>query len=444
MRDSGDTIFALSSGVGVAGVAVIRLSGPASGLAVERLAGSRPMARVAALRRLHDPLSGEVLDSGLVLWFPGPGSFTGEDMAEFQVHGGRAVVEAVLGAIGRVAGLRAAAAGEFTLRAFRNGKLDLVEAEGLADLLQARSERQRRLALHQATGRASVVIEAWRQRLIGILGRVEAVVDFVDEAGVAEAALIGLDEAILALEAELSAALAAGARGRTIRDGLRVVLAGPPNAGKSSLLNALAGREAAIVSARPGTTRDVVEVELQLGGLPVVFCDTAGLRRETGDELEVLGMARTELEFARAELVVWITAPDVVALEPPDGIDSVVLRIGNKADLNRSRNEAGKGLDLWVSAHSGEGVDELMGLIAARLAALAGGGDDIVVSRLRHCIALERVICHLAAARHVSRETLELMAEELRAAAHELGRVTGAIGVEDLLGAIFSEFCIGK
>ena len=449
MRDSGDTIFALSSGQGIAGVAVIRLSGPGSGLVLERLAAPRPLRRMAALRRLRDPETGEMLDSGLVLWFPAPQSFTGEDMAEFQVHGGRAVLEAVLGAIGRMEGLRAAAAGEFTLRAFRNGKLDLLAAEGLADLLQARSERQRQLALHQATGKASAAIEVWRQRLIGILGRVEAVVDFVDEAGVAEAALVGLEASIAALEGELRAALAAGARGRTIRDGARVVLAGPPNAGKSSLLNALAGREAAIVSAQPGTTRDVVEVELLLGGLPVVFCDTAGLRAQSDDEIELEGMARTGREFARADLVLWLSAPDVAALEPPGTIDSVVLQIGNKRDLlkselRRNRNEFGGGPDLWVSARSGDGIEELLALIQARIDALAGAGDDIVVSRLRHCVALERVVEHLAAARNVSGETLELMAEELRAAAHELGRVTGAIGVEDLLGAIFSEFCIGK
>ncbi|MFN0190670.1 MAG: tRNA uridine-5-carboxymethylaminomethyl(34) synthesis GTPase MnmE, partial [Aestuariivirga sp.] len=279
-----DTIFALSSGAGKAGVAVIRVSGPQAAKAVERLAARLPEPRSAALRTFRDA-DGAVLDRGLTLWFPHPRSATGEDVAEFHCHGSPAVIEALMRALSSMPGLRLAEAGEFTRRAMANGRLDLVEVEGLADLLSARTEAQRKLAMAHYLGEASSAYERWRASLIAILGRIEAAVDFADEAEVIEPAMRGAREAAIALVSEMTSALSEYGRARALRDGVKVVLAGPPNAGKSTLLNLLARREAAIVSPTPGTTRDVIEVTMDLGGVPVILTDTAGLRVKAAEEI---------------------------------------------------------------------------------------------------------------------------------------------------------------
>jgi tRNA modification GTPase len=306
-----DTIYAVSSGRGRAGVAVIRISGPHAGDTVKKLTGGLPVPREASLRKLVGASDGSLIDKGLVLWFPGPSSFTGEDVAEFHVHGGLAVIEAMLAELSNQPCLRMAEAGEFTRRAFGHGKYDLTEVEGLADLIEARTERQRRLAMRQAEGAASNVLNGWRQKLIRILARLEAAIDFVDEADVSEKALEGVGPSISAMAVEISQELERGKQGERLRDGIKVVLAGMPNVGKSSLLNCLSRKEAAIVSPVPGTTRDVVEAHLSLDGMPVILRDTAGLRSAGSDAIEQEGVARAQGAMGSADLVLWVASPDV-------------------------------------------------------------------------------------------------------------------------------------
>ncbi|MCI0549103.1 MAG: tRNA uridine-5-carboxymethylaminomethyl(34) synthesis GTPase MnmE, partial [Candidatus Rokubacteria bacterium] len=348
-------------------MAVIRVSGPGAGRAVEALARGRPEPRRAVLRKLRRAGSGEVIDEALVLWLPGPGSYSGEDMAEFQVHGGRAVISAVLGALGELETFRPAEAGEFTRRAFLNGRLDLVAAEGLADLIDSETEAQRRQAQFHYGGGASRVFEEWRAEVIAVLARLEAAIDFVEEEGVAEAALEGVTPRIAALERKLREGLEDARRGERIREGIRVVLAGPPNAGKSSILNKLARRDAAIVSAIPGTTRDVIEVHLDLAGLAVIVADTAGLRSESGNEIEAEGMARSRSRMAEADVVLWVTSPDVGHPGPPAALDSAPLWVCNKSDLLGAM-AAAPGQALAVSAKTGDGMDELVAKLTARVA----------------------------------------------------------------------------
>ena len=266
-----DTIFAVSSGSGVAGIAVIRMSGPASHKILELVSGTLPRPRLASVRRLRDPASREVIDQAMVLWIPGPNSATGEDVAEFHVHGSIAVIDALLRIFQDFEGVRLAEAGEFSRRAFMNDRMDLVEAEGLSDLLQAKTEAQRRMAMHHMLGGASSIYESWRRELISIQARLEAAIDFVDEEGVADAALAEVRSRTLSLAARLENAVAESDRAGALRSGVKVVFAGPPNVGKSSLLNLVAAREAAIVSSRPGTTRDVIEVSIALAGSTLAF-----------------------------------------------------------------------------------------------------------------------------------------------------------------------------
>ena len=300
-----DTIFALSSGRPPAAIAVVRISGSRAGEALKALIGKVPAPREAALARVRDPASGEIIDQALALWFPGPNSETGEDVAELQLHGGGAVIAATLAALSRLPGLRPAEAGEFTRRAFENGKLDLTAVEGLADLVAAETEGQRRQALRQLQGALGAPAESWRQRLIQALALVEARIDFSDEADVPEDLLAPALAIARELEGEIAAALADGRRGERLREGLTVAIAGPPNAGKSTLLNRIARREAAIVSPYAGTTRDVIEVHLDLGGWPVTLLDTAGIR-ETGDPVEMEGVRRARDRAQGADLVLWV------------------------------------------------------------------------------------------------------------------------------------------
>ncbi|MGE4250693.1 MAG: tRNA uridine-5-carboxymethylaminomethyl(34) synthesis GTPase MnmE [Parvibaculaceae bacterium] len=435
------TIFALSSGAGMAGIAVIRLSGPKAFQAVRSLTGGLPEPRFAARRVIRHPGTKDVLDDGLVLTFPAPNSFTGEDVAEFHLHGSLAVIRAVTDVLGGMAGLRLAEPGEFTRRAFRNGRIDLVAAEGIGDLIRAKTERQRQLALHHALGRASETIEAWRRDLVAILARVEAAVDFADEADVARQTVDEIRGRLDDLIGKMRAALAESGRAVPIRDGVKVVIAGPPNAGKSSLLNLLARREAAIVSAIPGTTRDVIEVAMEFSGVPVILTDTAGLRVHSSDEIERIGMDRTAGELRGADIVVWVTAGDAAA-DPPDDLDSETLWIENKCDLAPAAT--GSRADHRLSVRTGAGMAELFADLEERVRRMAADGESATLIRTRHKQVTASCVENLLRAAALSADHLELMAEALRAAAYDLGRLTGRIDVEEILGAIFREFCIGK
>lgn len=432
-----DTIFALASGAGRAGVAVIRLSGPEAGPALAALVGGMPPARRAALRRVRDPAGGEILDHGLALWFPGPASFTGEDVAELHLHGGRSITAGVMAALARLPGCRPAEAGEFTRRAFDNGRLDLTEVEGLADLIDADTAAQRRQALAQFEGVLGRAVERWREAILIRLAHLEAAIDFSDEPVPA-----GLEaetrRALAPLIAEMDRLLADGNRGERLREGFHVAIVGAPNVGKSSLLNALAGREAAIVSARAGTTRDVIEVQLDLAGYPVVLADTAGVRGEA-DEIEAEGIRRALARAESADLILLVTAPGV---EAPDHLSALArdrgLLVWNKSDLGQPAEAA-----VAVSALTGTGLDALVAAIGARAAASFGGvAEAPILTRARHRHAVAEVRACLD--RGAAAGSIDLMAEDLRLAARAIGRIAGRIDVEDLLDRIFAEFCIGK
>jgi tRNA modification GTPase len=422
-----DTIFALSSGSPPAAVAVVRISGPRADSALEALAGRLPEPRLASLANLRR--RGERLDRALILRFPAPHSATGEDVAELHLHGGRAVVAAVLEALAGQDGLRAAEPGEFTRRAFENGRIDLAEAEGLADLLAAETQSQRRAALAMAGGSLSRQVEAWRQRLLALAAALEAALDFSDEGGVGEAWPPGWGADRDALASKLEAFLARPAAER-LREGVRVVVAGPPNAGKSSLLNALAQREAAITAATPGTTRDLIEVPTALGGVPFLLIDTAGLR-ESADEVETLGIERAVASLAAADLVLWLGDP---ADAPPDRTRTILVQ--SKCDLSVPARQA----DARVSALTGAGIQGLIETLCSRaLALLPAEGEVAANARQRQAIA--EAVVHMQEA---NAPDMLLAAEALRQARVELDRVTGRAGVEDMLDMLFGRFCIGK
>lgn len=435
-----DTIAAVSTAQGKAAIAVIRLSGPEAGGAIEALAGPRPEPRRASLRAIRDPRDGAEIDHGLVLWFPGPASATGEDMAELQLHGGRAVIAAALDAVLALPGLRAAEPGEFTRRAFVAGRMDLVEAEGLADLLAAETEGQRRQALRQSSGALSARLDGWRGKLLGAMALVEAGIDFSDEDGVPAEVRTAARSEIEALSAEIAAALA-DTRAERLREGFQVAILGRPNVGKSSLLNALARREVAIVTDAPGTTRDVLEVHLDLDGLPVVIADTAGLR-EAEDLAEQEGVRRAAARAETADLALWIEDAARPSDQPPAFASAAIWHVANKIDL---APDAASDADHRISVRTGEGLAELIAALGRAGHASLGAGEHAGLTRARHRDALGAVARALKEALE-GWETLpdELLAERLRTAATELGRVTGRIGVEDVLGRVFSEFCIGK
>ncbi|HEX8663603.1 MAG TPA: tRNA uridine-5-carboxymethylaminomethyl(34) synthesis GTPase MnmE [Beijerinckiaceae bacterium] len=454
---SQDTIFAPASGAGRAAIAVVRLSGPVTRGVLEAMAGGLPSPRRMALRALRDPASGEVLDRALVLWMPAPESFTGEDQAELHIHGGLAVRAAVLRALSGIPGLKAAEPGEFTRRAFLNGRMDLSAVEGLADLIDAETEAQRRQALRQLEGRLGSLVEGWRERLIECLALLEAALDFSDEADVAADAEGRAGAIARALAGEIAGHLAEAGRGERLREGFTVVIAGPPNAGKSTLLNALARRDVAIVSAVPGTTRDAIEVRCDLAGLPVTFVDTAGLR-ETGDPIEMQGVSRARAHVEKADLVLWLAAPDGgadigSARGPEDGFDAGLktapktapttapaIRVATKSDLA----PAPSGADIVVSAKTGEGLSSLLDRIAALLQESLGAGDA-VITRERHRRAFEDAGESLArAGAALGQGHAELAAEDVRLALRALGRVTGRVDVEEILDRLFAAFCIGK
>ncbi|SMF33858.1 tRNA modification GTPase [Xaviernesmea oryzae] len=429
-----DTIFALSSGTLPAGVAVVRLSGPQAFEAAKALAGNLPPARKAGLRTIRGR-NGLVIDEGLVVSFPGPNSFTGEDCVELHLHGSRAVVSAVYAELAAISGLRLAEAGEFSRRAFENGKLDLVEAEGLADLIAAETEMQRRLAIEQSFGGQSALYMEWAERLTRARALIEAELDFADEEDVPGAVSdrVWTDMADLLLDIEEH--IAAGKAAEIIRDGYKVVIAGPPNSGKSSLLNALAKRDVAIVTEIAGTTRDILHVDIDMDGYLVRFFDTAGLR-ESVDRVEQEGIRRARIAIEQADMILQLEEIDSESKHTIDIVSPNALRIGTKLDTHGPSAS----YDLCISSQTGEGLEQLRARILTELQNTWSG--SLVPNRLRQTQYLKEASNSLSEA--LNGTELDLRAENLRAAASALGRITGRVDVEQLLDVIFSQFCIGK
>jgi tRNA modification GTPase len=422
-----DTIFALSSGRPPAAISVIRSSGPLAHEAGRRIAGELPGARAAAVRELRSPATAELLDEALVLRFDSPASSTGEDVVEFQCHGGRAVVDAVLSALGAIDGLRLAEPGEFTRRAFENGRIDLTEAEGLADLIEAETESQRKAALALAEGGLRKQIDRWQEQVVALSAGAERAIDYADEGGSECDPELSSDCGALALELEQ---WLARPRVEPLKDGVRVVVAGPPNAGKSSLLNAIAGQERAIVTDIPGTTRDHIEVPLSLGGIPVLLTDTAGLR-ETEDLVEAIGVTRSVALLESADVVLWLGAPGEAPEHPR------LVEVHPKADLGGPVAQG----SLAVSAITDEGLPALLRRVAELARSLLPAEDAIALNR--------RQARHIGEAAEAMRAAgagtdVVLVAEELRQARSAFDRLTGRAGVEDVLDALFSRFCLGK
>jgi len=432
MTSDSDTIVALSSGAPPSGVAILRISGPQTSAVLDHLSIARPEPRRLTLAPLQ--LEGQLIDTGLVAWMPAPHSFTGEDTAELQVHGSPAVVRALLRGIAALPGLRLAEAGEFTRRAFLNGRLDLTEVEGLGDLIEAETETQRQQAVARLAGGVSDKVSAWRELLLDVRAEIEARLDFSDEGDVSPDLPLSVIGAIESLSSDLGAAIESVGRGRIVREGLRVALAGPPNAGKSSLLNALAKSDLAIVSDEPGTTRDVREVALDLGGRLVILVDMAGLR-ETESRAEAEGVRRAEAEIARADLVLWLVAPDVAALEQP--VQKPLWTVGTKSDLGSVAAE------FALSSSTGIGLPELLGALTAFAETAAGSGAPALVSRERDLLALRAAQSSLD--RFISDgATDEIAAEHLRQASLAIERLLGKIDTEHVLDRLFAAFCIGK
>ncbi|MEP3198853.1 MAG: tRNA uridine-5-carboxymethylaminomethyl(34) synthesis GTPase MnmE [Lentilitoribacter sp.] len=437
-----DTIFALSSGSVPAGVAVIRISGDRTRFALETLSISSLTPRIASLKTIRKQ-NNLIIDKGLVLFFPNPYSFTGEDCAELHVHGGRAVVDTLFDELGSIDGLRLAEAGEFTKRAYDNGKMDLTEAEGLADLLSSETEMQRRLAVEQADGGLRRLYERWNAEILRSRALIEAELDFSDEEDIPGSVSDQIWKNIFGLISEIKVHLTKSKIGEVSRNGFSIVIAGAPNAGKSSLMNAIAGREVAIVSDEQGTTRDVLEVRLDLDGLLVVLKDTAGLR-DTDNIIEREGIRRAKDELDNADLVLYLVEPSTgeqdVALDLSRVKKSIV--IGTKSDVEGSNWPIKT--DICISTRSSQDLDTLLDLIKRELA-ISDLKDDLVVpTRRRHIDLLNRVLSELEFASEEVDLPIEIRSEHLRISQDNLGRITGRVDVEDLLGVIFSEFCVGK
>ncbi len=476
-----DTIAAHSSGALPSGVAVVRVSGPDAGAALRRLCGSVPPERRASLRSFRDA-AGAVLDRGIAIFFAGPNTVTGEDIAEFHLHGGPAVVTACLEAIIAAVGTRLAEPGEFTRRAFENGRIDLTEAEGLGDLIAAETEGQHRAAILQAGGALRALYEGWMRRLTEARAHLEASFDFSDEGDVSDDVAATVRERVAEIAGEIRDHLARADRGEILRSGYKVAIVGAPNAGKSSLLNALADREVAIVTEVPGTTRDVIEATLDLGGIPVRFSDTAGIR-ETADKVEAIGVERAREVMAKADLVLALVDPQhghgplarftellshvkhPMMLAADASLEDLaegtakgrrrILTVRTKTDQPAPTGLAARFGNDWtdfrfdfsVSAKTGAGLDALTARIAelaAAAAGLEGGGEAAIPLRTRQRDLVTETQSILEEFIGNSALPAEVGAETLRRASDTLGRLTGTVGVEDLLDVIFSQFCIGK
>ncbi len=446
---SSDTIFALASGPGRAGIAVIRVSGTKTEKALQRLGVKTPKPRLATRVKFTDPTSKELLDDGLVLWFPAPASFTGEDVAELHIHGGRAVIDSMMAALSSIGGVRPAEAGEFTRRAFTNDKMDITQAEALADLVDAESRAQAKQALQQMGGALKELTDDWRHRLVQALANLEAVIDFPDEDLPPEVEDRVWGE-VRDLEAHIKTFLDDKHRGERIRDGLSIAIVGVPNAGKSSLLNTLAKRDAAIVSSTPGTTRDIIDVHMDIGGYAVTVADTAGLR-VTSDAIEKEGVKRAQARAEQAD--VRIALFDGAAYPDHDEttlklVDENTICVFSKADLLDQEREIeldvanGMRPTHFISSQSGFGMTALLQRLETIIKQKFDGVSSVALTRARHRKALEECVEALGRAQKV--DLPELAAEDLRLAAKALGRITGRVDVEEILDVVFREFCIGK
>ena len=448
MHPREQTIFALSSGRPPSAISMVRVSGPQAGVALTTLAGKLPAPRMATRALLRDA-NRLPIDDAVMLWFPGPASVTGEDVAEFHVHGGRAVLAALFAALSAFENVRAAEPGEFTRRAFENGKLDLTEAEGLDDLIHADTDRQRRQALRHLKGLLGDRARNWRAGVIEASALIEAGIDFSDEGDVPAELLAPALLKIKALLGEIEEVLAAQGRSERLREGLVVAIAGPPNVGKSTLMNALARREVAIVSPHAGTTRDVIEVQLDLDGYPVTVIDTAGVR-ETEDPVEQEGVRRGRVRAAEADLVLWMVDAPHESFPREGSRPAWVVR--NKIDLDAAVTEEGSASvgmrpgarEFRISAGRGDGVQDLIAALVAFARDYFGSGEGGLIGRERQRKLLQQTAASLQRSIEVMPDGEELAAEELRGAAHSLGRLLGRVDVEDILDLIFREFCIGK
>jgi tRNA modification GTPase len=449
MHPREQTIFALSSGRPPSAIALVRVSGPEAGLVLTALAGKVPAPRMATRALLRD-MAQQPIDDAVVLWFPGPASATGEDVAEFHVHGGRAVLASLFAALAAFENVRAAEPGEFTRRGFENGKLDLTEAEGLDDLIHADTDRQRRQALRQLKGLLGDRARDWRAQIIEASALIEAGIDFSDEADVPAELIAPALRKIKSLLAEIEETLAAQGRSERLREGLVVAIAGPPNVGKSTLMNYLARREVAIVSPHAGTTRDIIEVQLDLDGYPVTVIDTAGIR-ETADPVEQEGVRRARLRAAEADLVLWLA--DVQHERILAGGTAPVWLVRNKIDLDAGRldgthsaleGQGGAAGEFRISASRGDGMPELVSALIGFAQDYFGADDGGLIGRTRQRKLLQETAASLRRSIDVVGNGEELAAEDLRAAAHALGRLLGRVDVEDILDVIFRDFCIGK
>ena len=428
VASSSDTIYALSSGAPPAAIAIVRISGPQAAAALTALTGRVPRPRHATRARVRHPVRGDMLDHALALFFDAPATATGEDIAELHLHGGRAVVTSVEDALAGLPGLRRADAGEFTRRAFNNGRLDLAEAEGLADLLAAETEAQRRSALAMAEGALSRHVEGWRLRLLDLAAEVEAAIDFSDEGEVGEDVPEAWRERALRLAADMAALLAQPPVER-LKDGVRIVIAGPPNSGKSSLINYLADRDVAIISPVAGTTRDVLEAPVTIQGLPLLLIDTAGLR-DTEDAVESIGVDRARAHADSADLLLWLGAAK-------DCTRSDALRISPKLDLGQSDPDA----DIAISSFTGAGMDELRSAIAERCRELLPRPDlPNINRRQRDCLSAAHEMIVAA----IEERDLLIKADAVRLCRFRFDEITGRAGIDDMLDALFGRFCIGK
>jgi tRNA modification GTPase len=445
MRSRDQTIFALSSGRPPSAIAIVRVSGPQASAALKQLAGKIPAPRAATRALLRDA-SSQPIDDAVVLWFPGPASATGEDVAELHVHGGRAVVAAVFAALSSVEDLRPAEPGEFTRRAFENGKLDLTEAEGLDDLIHADTDRQRRHALRQLRGLLGDKARDWRTQIIEASALIEAGIDFSDEGDVPEQLIAPALAKVKGLLREIQDVLGASGRSERLRDGLVVAIAGPPNVGKSTLMNQLARREVAIVSPYAGTTRDIIEVQLDLDGYPVTVIDTAGIR-ETDDPVEQEGVRRARARASEADLVLWLADTDAQTIEREESAPVWLVR--NKIDfdttgMSGSKFEQAASREFRVSARRGDGIGGLVAALVAFARDYFGANESSLISRERQRRLLQETADSLQRSIDMMAQGDEFTAEDLRMAAYSLGRLLGRVDVEDILDVIFRDFCIGK